>query len=465
MKRSAPKSPRRIALCLVPLLSVSGLAQTLARPGWTGSGMSTQSWFRHAVFYRIDTRTFAHSTTEASGNLKGIAERLDYIRDLGIDAVLLEPLAASGATSPIDPTLGTIDDFDELSLEASKHDLRVLLTLPKPDPALARFWLTRGVAGFYIPGSSTSPEMAAIRKLLPTFVGQRVLITDADLTGAATKPTQNELRFDSALLKMPAQPPPNLAVQLRAALGQSQALLRSGITILATDSATVPGSVARFGASEHEPEGARLVAAILLLNRSVPVLYAGQELGLAPLTAIPWGKPTAVEAGPSDEGAAKPLAPALPPPSATPSDRYVPYVPPSRPVKPAQAAPPDPASAAGQQLDPTSTLSIYRQFIQLHHGRPSVRDGDEILPNHDDANALILVRKPANASLANPPLVVICNLSSTPLHLALKSELTGMRLRGSFLRSVLQPGVQGVSMNLENVNLQPFGIYIGELRY
>ena len=479
MTKPALKRSRRTTICLAVLVallfSAKTPAQTLARPGWVGSGMTAQSWFKHAVLYRIDTRTFARGAKDSEsgggtgGTLKGIAERLDYIHDLGVDAILLEDLAPSTGTSPIEPAFGTIDDFDELSLQASRRNLRILLTLSHPDPALARYWLTRGVAGFYIPGDPGSPAVAAIRKLLPSFVGQRVLITDADLSGNAAKAPANELQLDQALLKLPASAATNAAAGIRAALEGSQAMLRAGAPAIATDAQGLSHSIDRFAPAGSDREAARTIAAVLLLNRSVPVIYAGQELGVASGAAamIPWGKPPIAEPEPAEEAAApKPTPPPAAPPAAfVASERYVPYIAPVKPVKPAAPAPPDPSTAAGQELNPTSVLRFYRQLIQLHHGRTSVRDGDETLLNYDSANALVWVRKTANPSLTNPPLVVICNLSGTPLSLPIKADLTSLHLRGSFLRSVLNPDSQKVSMDLNPVVLPPFGVYIGELRY
>jgi glycosidase len=455
-------------------------AQTLARPGWVGSGMTAQSWFRHAVLYDIDTRSFSRSASDpegAGGNLKGISERLDYIKNLGVDAILLEPLAPKSAAAPVDPALGTVDDFDMLSLEASKRGLRILLSLSHPDIGLARFWLTRGVAGFYIPGNLNDPALAstvqAIRKMLPGFVGQRILLTDADLsrTGADARSPANELQRDPALLKLPEEAQANRAAGLRSALEQSQTFLRlGGSPSLVTDALDVPSSAARFAAPGHEADAAKLAATVLLLNRSVPIIYAGQELGLAlpagSAAMISWGKtPVAELEPPADAAAPVPVPPPPPPPTFAPSERYVPYVAPVKPVAAAKPAPPDPASVGGQEAHGDSVFNFYRQLIQLHHGKASLREGEEILIHHDDANTLVLVRKPANPSLATPALVAICNLSASPLQLSIKQELTNLRLRGSFLRSVLNSETEKVSMNLDPVTLPPFGVYIGELRY
>ena len=59
--------------------------------------MSTigREWWRDAVFYEIYVRSFADSNGDGVGDLPGIAQRLEYIRDLGVDAIWLTPFYPS----------------------------------------------------------------------------------------------------------------------------------------------------------------------------------------------------------------------------------------------------------------------------------------------------------------------------------------------------------------------------------
>jgi alpha-glucosidase len=492
------RSSKLVAAALVAFLCAASLvgAQTLARPGWVGSGLTAQTWWKRAVLYEIDVRGFASASDAGHprpAGLKGIAPHLDYLRSLGVDAILLTPLGSSAPASgsansqpaPIDPVFGTLDDFDDLLLQASRQGIRILLELPQADPALARFWLARGVAGFYIPGSSSANADAVqvIRKLLPGFVGRRVLITDAapsaTTSAGSAKPSINELVFDGDLLKLPTGAPTETAAQVRTALDQSQALLRATTPVIATDAPALPRSLNRFGdriAAESaiartasgriaaEEGMAKIIATVLLLNRSAALLYAGQELGLSSPTgaavAMPWGPPPARVV--PDEPPS-PAAPAGRPPS----DVYLPY----NPHKSAPAAsapkspPPDPATAAGQDANPKSLLNFYRQLSQLHRGTTALHDGEEILLNHDDQNALVWVRRPPAPSLQRPAIVVVCNLSDKPVVLSLRADMARLRLRGSFLRTVLRSDDALGSMDLNSMTLLPFGVYIGELRF
>src|SRR5260370_32531177 len=48
-------------------------------------------WWQHAVFYEVYPRSFADSNNDGIGDLKGITSKLDYLKDLGIDAIWITP--------------------------------------------------------------------------------------------------------------------------------------------------------------------------------------------------------------------------------------------------------------------------------------------------------------------------------------------------------------------------------------
>ncbi len=54
-----------------------------------------QPWWVSAVFYQIYVRSFADSNDDGIGDLPGITSRLDYVRDLGVDAIWLTPFYPS----------------------------------------------------------------------------------------------------------------------------------------------------------------------------------------------------------------------------------------------------------------------------------------------------------------------------------------------------------------------------------
>jgi alpha-glucosidase len=96
----------------------------------TETARTTQRWWRDAVIYEVYVRSFADSDGAGVGDLPGITSRLPQLAELGIDAVWLTPFYRSPMADggydvadyeDVDPTLGTLADFDVLL--ASAHDL------------------------------------------------------------------------------------------------------------------------------------------------------------------------------------------------------------------------------------------------------------------------------------------------------------------------------------------------------
>ena len=95
-------------------------------------------WWQHAVFYELYPRSFQDSNGDGVGDLNGITSRLDYLRDLGVDALWLTPCFPSPQVDfgydisdyrDIDPLFGNLADFDRLVAEGRRRGLRVLLDL------------------------------------------------------------------------------------------------------------------------------------------------------------------------------------------------------------------------------------------------------------------------------------------------------------------------------------------------
>ena len=93
-------------------------------------------WWRHAVIYEIYPRSFQDSNGDGVGDLKGITSRLDYLHDLGIDAIWITPMYPSPGIdygydisdyTAIDPLYGSMADFDNLVPEAKKRNIRVIM--------------------------------------------------------------------------------------------------------------------------------------------------------------------------------------------------------------------------------------------------------------------------------------------------------------------------------------------------
>jgi alpha-glucosidase len=95
-------------------------------------------WWRDGIIYQIYPRSFADSNGDGLGDLPGITARLDYLADLGIDALWLSPFYPTPDAdfgydisnyTDVDPRFGTLADFDELVAQAHQRGLRVVLDL------------------------------------------------------------------------------------------------------------------------------------------------------------------------------------------------------------------------------------------------------------------------------------------------------------------------------------------------
>jgi maltose alpha-D-glucosyltransferase/alpha-amylase len=95
-------------------------------------------WYKQAVFYEVFVRAFADSNGDGIGDLPGLMSRLDYLRDLGVDALWLLPIAPSPLRDHgydvsdyfgVHPDYGTLQDFRTLVAEAHRRGLRIVVEL------------------------------------------------------------------------------------------------------------------------------------------------------------------------------------------------------------------------------------------------------------------------------------------------------------------------------------------------
>jgi alpha-glucosidase len=93
-------------------------------------------WWEHAVIYEIYPRSFQDSNGDGVGDINGITSRLDYLKDLGIDAIWITPMYPSPGIdygydisdyTAIDPEYGSIEDFDRLVTEAKSRGIHVIM--------------------------------------------------------------------------------------------------------------------------------------------------------------------------------------------------------------------------------------------------------------------------------------------------------------------------------------------------
>lgn len=147
---------KKISIASIALMASMPWLLSSALPGWsieTAGRLQTTSsignsstiaaaktagdpWWKHAVFYEIYPRSFKDSNGDGIGDLNGITSKLDYLKDLGVDAIWLTPCFPSPQVDfgydisdycAIAPEYGTMADFDRLLAEAKKRNIKILM--------------------------------------------------------------------------------------------------------------------------------------------------------------------------------------------------------------------------------------------------------------------------------------------------------------------------------------------------
>jgi alpha-glucosidase len=122
-----------LAAALAALLACAASLAVPAAPA-----ADVEPWWRHAVIYEIYPRSFQDSSGDGTGDLNGITQRLDYLHELGVDAIWIAPIYPSPQVDfgydvsdyqAVDPLYGTLADFDRLLAEARRRNIRVILDM------------------------------------------------------------------------------------------------------------------------------------------------------------------------------------------------------------------------------------------------------------------------------------------------------------------------------------------------
>jgi alpha-glucosidase len=102
------------------------------------TALTRGQWWRHAVVYQVYPRSFADADGDGMGDIPGLISRLDYLADLGVDAIWISPFYTSPLHDGgydvadyrgIDSRLGTLADVDRLIGEAHARSIRVIMDI------------------------------------------------------------------------------------------------------------------------------------------------------------------------------------------------------------------------------------------------------------------------------------------------------------------------------------------------
>ena len=100
--------------------------------------MQQTEWWKNGVIYQIYPKSFQDTTGNGRGDIKGIIQRLDYLQNLGVDAIWITPIYVSPQVDngydvadycAIDPDYGTMGDFERLVQQAHQRNIRIIMDM------------------------------------------------------------------------------------------------------------------------------------------------------------------------------------------------------------------------------------------------------------------------------------------------------------------------------------------------
>ena len=142
-------------------------------------------WYKDAVFYQIHVRAYQDGVTDGVGDFRGLRQRLDYIQDLGVTAVWLQPFYPSPLKddgydiadyTDIHPQYGTLEDFKRFPRDAAhRRGIRVITELVVNHTSDQHPWFQRARRA---PKGSPEREMYVWSDTPDKYTDARIIFKD-----------------------------------------------------------------------------------------------------------------------------------------------------------------------------------------------------------------------------------------------------------------------------------------------
>ncbi|AKD38025.1 trehalose-6-phosphate hydrolase [Pasteurella multocida subsp. multocida OH4807] len=115
--------------------------------------MSNKNWWQNGVIYQIYPKSFQDTTGSGTGDIQGIIKRLNYLKELGVDGLWITPMYVSPQIDngydianyrEIDPSYGTMADFEQLIKEAHQRDIKIVMDMVFNHSSTFHQWFVEG---------------------------------------------------------------------------------------------------------------------------------------------------------------------------------------------------------------------------------------------------------------------------------------------------------------------------------
>lgn len=161
--------------------------------------MATQDslWYKDAIIYQVHVRAFFDSSGDGNGDFRGLAQKLDYLQELGITAIWLMPFFPSPLRDDgydisdyrsVNPTYGTLDDFKSFLEAAHQRGIRVIIEMVLNHTSDQHPWFQESRS------SRTNPrrDWYVWSDTDTRYKGTRIIFLDTELSNWAWDPVSKQ---------------------------------------------------------------------------------------------------------------------------------------------------------------------------------------------------------------------------------------------------------------------------------